>query len=122
MRKLTRDDILKGKHERETLQVDQYGAEVVIRPLSDGELCEVLGVIGAIPLRDDGMPDVARIDPTKNFEALRLAVAKGMVEPQLTPEEISEMKFGVPEFIGTRILELSGIVTEPEVKKKGLKS
>lgn len=119
MRKLTRDDIVKGKHQRETIEVDQYGAEVVIRPLTDGELCEVLGVIGVIPLQEDGTPDIARIDPTRNFEALRLAVVKGMVDPQLTPEEISDMKFGVPEFIGTRILEISGIVTEPEAKKKG---
>jgi hypothetical protein len=41
-----------------------------------------------------------------------------MVEPKLTPEDVAEMKFGVPEIIGTRILELSGIAPGASVKKK----
>lgn len=118
MKKLTKQDILKGKEAHETLHVEQYGSDVEIRPLTDGELTEVLGLIGSIPLTPAGTPDTGRIDLTKNFQALRFAVSMGMVEPKLTIEEVGEMKFGVPEFIGTKILELSGITTEAAAKKK----
>ena len=36
-------------------------------------------------------------------------------------EEVKEMKFGVPEFIGTKVLEISGITSVGGAKKKGLK-
>jgi hypothetical protein len=42
----------------------------------------------------------------------------GMTEPRLTAEEVADMAFGVPELIGTRILEASGIAAAGEVKKK----
>lgn len=116
MKKLTKEDVLKGKDKHETLHVEAYESEVLVRPLTDGELSEVFAVIGSIPLNGDGTPDVAQIDVTKNFQALRLVTSLGMVEPRLTVEEVAEMKFGVPEYIGTRILELSGI--SAEVKKK----
>jgi|SRR5271157_270049 len=116
MKKLTKEEVLKGKDSHETLHVDAYGSDVVVRPLTDGELSEVFAVIGSIPLNDDGTPDSSRIDVTKNFKALRLVTSLGMVEPKLTAEEVAEMKFGVPEYIGTRILELSGI--SAAVKKK----
>ncbi|MDD1663390.1 MAG: hypothetical protein LUO97_00305 [Methanomicrobiales archaeon] len=118
MKKLTKQDILKGKEAHETLHVEQYGSDVVIRPLTDGELTEVLGLIGSIPVTPSGNPDTARVDLTRNFQALRLAVSVGMVEPKLTTDEVGEMKFGVPEFIGTRILELSGVTNEAAAKKK----
>ncbi len=116
MKKLTKEDILKGKDRHETLHVDQYESDVVIRPLTDGELSEVFAIIGSIPLKDDGTPDSSRVDITKNFKALRLVTSLGLVEPGLSAEEVAGMKFGVPEFIGTRILEISGI--SPGVKKK----
>ena len=116
MKKLTKEEVLKGKDRHETLHVDAYESEVVVRPLTDGELGEVFAIIGSIPLNDDGTPDSSRIDVTKNFKALRLVTSLGMVEPKLTVEEVAEMKFGVPEYIGTRILELSGI--SPAIKKK----
>ncbi|WP_424358899.1 hypothetical protein [Methanocella sp. MCL-LM] len=118
MKKLTKEDILKGKEKHETLHVEAYGSEVVVRPLTDGELSEVFAVIGSVPLNEDGMPDPARVDVIKNFKALRLVTSLGLVEPRLTVEEVSDMKFGVPEFIGTRILELSGIASGAGVKKK----
>lgn len=116
MKKLTKEEILKGKDRHETLHVDAYDSDVLVRPLTDGELSEVFAVIGSIPLNSDGTPDASKVDVTKNFQALRLVTSLGMVEPGLTVEEVAWMKFGVPEYIGTRILEISGISTE--VKKK----
>jgi hypothetical protein len=118
MKKLSKEDILKGKESRETLHIDSYDADVVIRPLTDGELSEVFAIIGSVPLRDDGTPDTGRIDITKNFLALRLATSLGLVEPRLTVDEVAHMKFGVPEFIGTKILEVSGIAAGSAQKKK----
>jgi len=118
MKKLTKEDILKGKNSRETLHVEAYDADVIIRPLTDGELSQVLAIIGSVPLTPDGRPDPSRVDVTKNFQALRLAVTLGMIEPHLAVGEVEEMKFGVPEFIGSKILELSGATTETMAKKK----
>jgi hypothetical protein len=119
MRKLTKEEILKGKEKHETLHIDSYDADVLIRPLTDGELSQIFAVIGRIPLKDDGTPDIGKVDVIKNFDALRLTTSLGLVEPKLSVEEVSEMKFGVPEFIGTKILELSGIYPNTISKKKG---
>jgi len=118
-RRLTKEDILKGKERHESLYIDEYDAEVVIRPLTDGELTQIFSLIGSVPLNEDGTPDISRMDATKNFEALRLATSLGMVEPSLTREEVADMKFGVPELIGTKVLEISGVTSTEEVKKKG---
>ncbi|HTY90429.1 MAG TPA: hypothetical protein VMC84_04565 [Methanocella sp.] len=116
MKKLTKEDILKGKDRQETVHIDVYESSVVIRPLTDGELSSVFAVIGSIPLKEDGTPDPASVDITKNFKALRLVTSLGLVDPRLSEDEVADMKFGVPEFIGTRILEISGI--SPNIKKK----
>jgi hypothetical protein len=118
-KRLTKEDILRGKDRHEPLYVEDYDAEVLIRPLTDGELTKIFSLIGSVPLNEDGTPDVGRMDITKNFEALRLAASLGMVEPVLTREEVADMKFGVPELIGTRVLELSGVTSSEEAKKKG---
>ncbi len=118
-KRLTKEDILKGKERHEPLYVEEYDAEVVVRPLTDGELTDIFSLIGNVPLNEDGTPDITRMDATKNFEALRTAASMGMVEPKLTKEEVSEMKFGVPEFIGTKVLEISGVASGEEAKKKG---
>lgn len=118
MKKLTKEEILKGKEKHETLHVEAYASEVSIRPLTDGELSEVFAIIGSVPLNDDGTPDPTKVDVIKNFQALRLVTSLGMVEPKLTEAEVADMKFGVPEFIGTRILEISGIASGGAVKKK----
>ncbi len=117
-KRLTKEDILKGKERHEPLYVEEYDAEVVIRPLTDGELTNIFSLIGNVPLNEDGTPDIARMDATKNFEALRMAASMGMVEPNLTKEDVSDMKFGVPEFIGTKVLEISGVTSSEEAKKK----
>jgi len=119
MKKLTKEDILKGKNKTESIHVESYGAEVDIRPLTDGELMEVFRAIGNIPLNEKGVPDISKVDMTKNFEALRIATSLGMTNPKLSLEEVGNMKFGAPEFIGNKILELSGIpMTRTEKAKK----
>jgi hypothetical protein len=117
-RRLTKEDILKGKDKHEALYLKEYDAEVMIRPLTDGELTEVFALLGNVPLKEDGSVDTSKMDVTRNFEALRLAASLGLVEPKLTVEEVSEMKFGVPEYIGTKVLELSGVTSSEEAKKK----
>ncbi|HRU81535.1 MAG TPA: hypothetical protein P5168_03180 [Candidatus Methanomethylicus sp.] len=116
--KLTKQAILEGTRIRSTITVKEYGAEVVIRPLTDGELTKIFGVVGAIPLKADGTPDVAGMDVSKNFEALRLAASMGMEDPKLTVDEVASMKFGVPEYVGMKVLELSGVAGEGASQKK----
>lgn len=118
MKRLAKEDILKGKDIRETITIESYEREVVIRPLTDGELSEILALIGGIPIKSDGTPDPTKVDVGKNFQALRLAASLGLVEPPLTLDEVAEMKFGVPEFIGSRVLDISGVSSGGSAKKK----
>jgi len=118
-KRLKKEDILKGKERREVLYVEDYDAEVEIRPLTDGELTEIFSLIGSVQLREDGTPDVSNMDVNKNFQALRQAASLGLVDPTLTIEEVAQMKFGVPELIGTKVLEISGVTSSEEAKKKG---
>jgi hypothetical protein len=113
MTKLTKEDILEGTRKRITVSLEDYDdKEVIVRPLSDSEVSKIISIIGPLSLsenekkKDDMNLD---IDIHKNIEALRLATEIGLVEPKLTKEEIQSMKFGVPEKIGTIILENSGV-------------
>jgi len=118
MPKLTKQAILEGTKVRQTITVKEYGnAEVIIRPLTDGELTKIFSVIGNVPLKKDGTPDLNKVDLRKNFEALRMAASLGLDDPKLTSDEVASMKFGVPEYIGMKVLELSG-VTEGQAQKK----
>ena len=117
--RLTKQAILEGAKARSTLDIKEYGAGVVIRPLTDGELTRIFSVVGSIPVKEDGTPDLSKVDISKNFEALRLAASMGMEDPKLSPEEVGSMKFGVPEFIGMKVLELSGVAGAEGSKKKG---
>jgi hypothetical protein len=138
MKRLTKEDILEGTRKRVSLQVKEYGREVIVRPLSDEEITHILSRISSSVADGDSsfttsnsnststsIPSTpsnsARVDLQKNFEALRLAVSMGMAEPQLTYEEVAKMKFGVPEFIGSYILQLSGVTSPEAAKKKGPK-
>jgi hypothetical protein len=117
MKRLTKEDILEGTRKRVNLAVKEYGREVVVRPLSDEEITQIISKITpGTPEEGSANP---QIDLQKNFEALRLAVSIGMVEPQLSEQDVAKMKFGVPEFIGSFILEISGIVSPESAKKKG---
>jgi hypothetical protein len=113
MARLTKEDILEGTRKRITISLEEYdGKEVIVRPLSDSEVSKIISLIGPLSLsenekkKDDMNLD---IDIHKNLEALQLATEIGLVEPKLTKEEIQSMKFGVPERIGTIILENSGV-------------
>jgi hypothetical protein len=118
MPKLTKQAILEGAKARETLTIKEYAnAEVVIRPLTDGELTKIFSIIGNVPLKKDGTPDIGKIDIYKNFEALRLAASLGLEDPKLTVEEVANMKFSVPEYIGMKVLEMSGVAGSQPQKK-----
>ena len=117
MTKLTKEDILEGTRKRITVSLEEYGGkEVIVRPLSDSEVSKIISIIGPFShseneKKKDDMN--LEIDIHKNIEALRLATEIGIVEPKLTKEEIQSMKFGVPEKIGTIILENSGVSSSP---------
>jgi hypothetical protein len=118
MAKLTKQAIIQGTKYRETLTIKEYGnSEVVIRPLTDGELTKIFELIGNVPLKKDGTPNLNKVDINKNFEALRMATSMGLEDPELTPEEVAKMKFGVPEYVGMKILELSGVAGATAQKK-----
>lgn len=122
MNKLTKEDILQGTEVRETLPLPQYkGKTVVIRPLTDGELSQVFSIVGPVPVDSAGAPDLSTIEISKNLGALRLAASLGLVEPELTVDEVAKMKPGTPVTIGTRVLEISGVMPPEAVKKKGVK-
>jgi hypothetical protein len=118
MPKLTKQAILEGAKKRETITVKEYGnAEAVIRALTDGELTKVFSAIGNVPVKKDGAPDLSKVDIHKNFEALRMAASMGLEDPKLSLEEVAGMKFGVPEYIGMKVLELSGVIGTTAQKK-----
>ncbi len=116
--RLTKEAILEGTNRRVTLHVPDYDADVVVRPLSDGELSKVFALLGDIPVKEDGTPNIDKVEVAKNLEALRLATSLGLVEPKLTLDEVASMKFGVPELVGMKILEVSGVAPPADVKKK----
>ena len=87
---LSKEDILKGKDVRKNVHLDQYGKDVIIRPLTDGELSTVFEVIGNIPLNEHGLPDL-----------------------------IVKVRNDVEGFLAKEILELSGLspTAGDEIKK-----
>jgi bifunctional DNA-binding transcriptional regulator/antitoxin component of YhaV-PrlF toxin-antitoxin module len=118
MRILTKHDLLEGTNKRVNFFVKDYDGEIIIRPLNDREVSRIFASIGPLSLSEDDKTDLQSIDLDKNFEALRLATVMGLVEPKLTMEEVANLKFGIPELIGTKVLELSGVSTEELIMKK----
>ena len=117
MTRLTKEDILEGTRKRITVSLEEYdGKEVIVRPLSDLEVSKIISLMGSLSFTENeqNKSDNVNLDNDihKNIEALRLAAEIGIVEPKLTKEEIQTMKFGVPEKIGTIILENSGVTTD----------
>jgi len=104
---------LEGTRKRITISLEEYdGKEVIVRPLSDSEVSKIISLIAPLSLSENEKKKGDMnldIDIHKNLEALQLATEIGLVEPKLTKEEIQSMKFGVPERIGTIILENSGV-------------
>jgi len=116
---LSKEDILKGKDVRKNVRLDQYSKDVIIRPLTDGELSTVFEVIGNIPLNEHGLPDLNLVNIGANLKALRMITSMALVEPSMTEEEVALMPFGVPGFLAKEILELSGLspTAGDEIKK-----
>ncbi len=106
---LSKTDILEMKDKTENVHLDTYERDVVIRPLTDGELTKVFELIGNVPLNEQGLPDLNLVDISTNLRALRMIASMGLVEPQMTEDDISEMRFGTPGFLAKKILELSGL-------------
>jgi hypothetical protein len=106
---LTKADILMGKDKRITVHLDHYDKDVVVRPLTDGELSQVFEVIGNVPLNEQGLPDLNKVDISTNLRALRLITAMGLVEPKMNEDEVAEMRFGTPGILAKHILEISGL-------------
>lgn len=106
---LTKADILMGKDKRITVHLDHYDKDVVVRPLTDGELSQVFEVIGNVPLNEQGLPDLNKVDISTNLRALRLITAMGLVEPEMNEDEVAEMRFGTPGILAKHILEISGL-------------
>jgi hypothetical protein len=106
---LTKADILMGKDKRETVHLDHYGKDVIVRPLTDGELSQVFEVIGNVPLNEMGLPDLNKVDISTNLRALRMITAMGLVEPEMTENDVAEMRFGTPGILAKHILEISGL-------------
>ncbi|WP_455392331.1 hypothetical protein [[Eubacterium] cellulosolvens] len=106
---LTKADILMGKDKRVTVHLEHYDKDVVVRPLTDGELSQVFEVIGNVPLNEQGLPDLNKVDISTNLRALRLITAMGLVEPKMSEDEVAEMRFGTPGILAKHILEISGL-------------
>ena len=106
---LSKADILMGKEKRVTVHLDHYGKDVVVRPLTDGELSQVFEVIGNVPLNEQGLPDLNQVDISTNLRALRMITAMGLVDPTMSEDEVAEMRFGTPGILAKRILEISGL-------------
>lgn len=108
-RYLSKSDILLGKEQRETVYLEKYDKDVVIRPLTDGELTQVFETIGRVPLNEEGIPDLNLVDISTNLKALRLITSLGLVKPKLNEKEVAHMKFGVPGLLAKKVLALSGL-------------
>lgn len=106
---LTKADILLGKDKRMTVHLDHYNKDVIIRPLTDGELSAVFEVIGNVPLNEQGLPDLNAVDISTNLRALRMISSMGLVEPEMSEDDVSEMRFGTPGILAKHILEISGL-------------
>ena len=106
---LSKADVLMGKEKRVTIHLDHYDKDVVIRPLTDGELSQVFDVIGNVPLNEQGLPDLNMVDISTNLRALRMISAMGLVEPKMSEDDVSEMRFGTPGILAKHILEISGL-------------
>lgn len=117
--RLTKQDILAGREKRETLHLESYGKDVVIRPLTDGEFSEVFHLFGDVPVDENGYPDLSKVDVSTNLTALRKITSMALVEPKLSEEDVAQMKFGVPGVIAHRVLEMSGLTpgSSDEAKK-----
>ena len=106
---LTKEDILTGRERRESLHLEAYGKDVVVRPLTDGEFTEVFKLFGDVPIDERGYPDLSKVDVHANLVALRKIASMALIDPKLSEDEVAQMSFGVPGVIAHRVLEISGL-------------
>jgi hypothetical protein len=106
---LTKADILQGKNRREKVFLEYYNKNVVIRPLTDGELTDLFKQMGNVRVNPDGTIDLSSVDVSTNLKMLRQIVSMALVEPEMSESEIAEMRFGVPGIIARHVLEISGL-------------
>lgn len=130
---LTKEDIVEGIKKRIKIKLAEYGdKEIVIRPLSDGELCSILAKINTSDLLNmeenaDAKDNVDLMNADlsneilKNREFVLMVTEMGLVEPKLSRDTLESMLFGVPEKIGAKILEVSSFLPVEELKKKSKK-
>jgi hypothetical protein len=68
MKRLTKEDILEGTRKRVNLAVKEYGREVVVRPLSDEEITQIISKITpGTPEEGSANP---QIDLQKKFRSI----------------------------------------------------
>jgi hypothetical protein len=122
VKRLSKQDILEGARRRETIHIQELDGDIVIRPLTFGELAKLSSTSG-VPMMPDGTPDLSKVDSNdmilKNFDFIKQVVTLGMVSEgsPITPEDVDKMPGGLPMIIAASILELSGWAS-PEIAKK----
>lgn len=105
---LTREDILNADDiERDTVDVPEWGGEVIVRCLNAEEY---------IDMGFDLQTDEDTIDPEKAKELMPRIVSMGIVDEdgrriftETDIEAIAQKSFGPVNRVSTRILELSGL-------------
>ncbi len=107
--RLDKSDFLLGKYKKIPVHIDSLGKDVFVRPLTDGELSQIFSILSKKTSSTPQSPSFNQLDISTNLRTLRRVCAIGLVEPELTAEEVSHLPFGVPGFLAKRILELSGL-------------
>lgn len=121
-KRLSKQDLLEGAKKRETIHIEELNGDIVIRPLTFGELAKLSSTSG-VPMMPDGTPDLSKVDSNdmilKNFDFIKQVVTLGMISETspITPEDVDKMPGGLPVIIASSILELSGWAS-PEIAKK----
>lgn len=122
MPQLTKEQLLAGKEYTEQMEIPDLGGTVTIRPLTAREWNKISNsLLKGMEVPAGGGLDKNRLRQVKinvesvmenTFEAKTMVVSKGMVSPELTPDEVGSLKPGIIEQINKRIRQISGIDEE----------
>lgn len=137
---LTRNDILNGKKNIQTIKIKELGGELKLRPLTDGELQRVLrtmslgnfGSIDAKPVLKNGELDKEatmnnlkiNIDVEESEKnkyeaaclAIRISLDHDEYEDKFTEEDIKQFPAGSVDSISSKVFEISG-VNDPDPER-----
>lgn len=125
--RITKEMVLKGPRFREHVPVPELGedAELVIRPLTDGEFAEIQQIIMAdIPFAGADSLDKAELKITEVVEREKkakytaLAFALSVDGESWTPEDVGNLPPGVPDRLYKRLSEISGFPFEAPQKRE----